>query len=339
MAERSRRPTRASAKALLPISPASQARASSTSSTASATEPPGGGDELPRALHAALRSPAQSQRAAPADSPGLLGHLLWNALCDDAGCSVTLFLPDAQIVWANARTVIDYEWHMAQRQSPEAPGSALDPLGKPLDHVLSPAFARERAAFIARAAASGEVLVYESILRGVRQRVCLRRLRVPDAAPAPIDPTAPGLQTYVLVVARRLRAIERIEDALPPNAVLLTPREQDRGPLAALSQRELEVLKLVGEGLTSPSIARRLHRSVRTVEGHRNSICKKLGLSSNADLVRVAIHAGLGELADAPDAAARGVDSPPGTPGSGSAGNETAGKSPPPAKRKGRTSA
>ena len=59
---------------------------------------------------------------------------------------------------------------------------------------------------------------------------------------------------------------------------------------SGLSDRELEVLSLIGEGLTSREIAKELDLTVRTVQTHRTHIVQKLNLSSRADLMRSAIH-------------------------------------------------
>ena len=56
-----------------------------------------------------------------------------------------------------------------------------------------------------------------------------------------------------------------------------------------LSDRELEVFHLVGQGLTAAQIARRLHRSANTVESHREKIKAKLGLKTAAELNRAAV--------------------------------------------------
>ena len=57
---------------------------------------------------------------------------------------------------------------------------------------------------------------------------------------------------------------------------------------ASLSPREAEVLRLIGEGLTTQQIAARLHRSVKTIEAHRSNLQRKLGLGCALQLVRYA---------------------------------------------------
>ena len=56
-----------------------------------------------------------------------------------------------------------------------------------------------------------------------------------------------------------------------------------------LSQREEEILTLIGEGQASKQIARALDISVRTVESHRQSIHRKLDLDGQAELIRYAV--------------------------------------------------
>ena len=73
------------------------------------------------------------------------------------------------------------------------------------------------------------------------------------------------------------------------------------GPLSrvdpsALSEREREVLQLLAEGLTSSKIGKRLFIATSTVETHRRSIMRKLGIHSVADLTKWAIREGLTQL-------------------------------------------
>jgi two-component system, NarL family, response regulator NreC len=65
------------------------------------------------------------------------------------------------------------------------------------------------------------------------------------------------------------------------------------GPPDDLSEREVEVLRLIALGHTNSEIAGTLYLSVRTVESHRAHIQQKLRLSTRADLVRYALEHGL----------------------------------------------
>lgn len=60
-------------------------------------------------------------------------------------------------------------------------------------------------------------------------------------------------------------------------------------PLAALSDREIEVLELIGKGVPTKNIAARLNISPRTVEAHRAHIKDKLHITDGAALVRYAV--------------------------------------------------
>ena len=62
-----------------------------------------------------------------------------------------------------------------------------------------------------------------------------------------------------------------------------------RFPVERLSDRELEVLQLVGRGLGASLIAQKLHLSVKTIETHRANIKEKLNLPDAAALLEYAI--------------------------------------------------
>jgi DNA-binding NarL/FixJ family response regulator len=64
----------------------------------------------------------------------------------------------------------------------------------------------------------------------------------------------------------------------------------DGDPLRRLSNRELQVLSLIGRGLSSREAADTLCVSVKTVESHRQSLKRKLNLATNAQLVQYAIN-------------------------------------------------
>jgi DNA-binding NarL/FixJ family response regulator len=60
-------------------------------------------------------------------------------------------------------------------------------------------------------------------------------------------------------------------------------------PLQSLSNREIEVFEMIGQGLTTMQIARRLELSPKTVETHREKIKQKLNLKNSAELSRRAV--------------------------------------------------
>jgi DNA-binding NarL/FixJ family response regulator len=61
-----------------------------------------------------------------------------------------------------------------------------------------------------------------------------------------------------------------------------------------LTEREVEVLRLVVQGLNNPEIAERLYISRRTVDAHMRRIYERLELSSRAEVVRYALEHGFG---------------------------------------------
>jgi DNA-binding CsgD family transcriptional regulator/tetratricopeptide (TPR) repeat protein len=71
------------------------------------------------------------------------------------------------------------------------------------------------------------------------------------------------------------------------------PRAVTRGNPAGLTARQLEVLGLVGEGLSNPEIARRLVVSPKTVEHHVAAVLAKLGVGSRGEAVEAARRLGV----------------------------------------------
>jgi len=69
-----------------------------------------------------------------------------------------------------------------------------------------------------------------------------------------------------------------------------------RAPLRKLSPRQVEVLRLIAQGLATREIAERLQVSGKTVEAHRAELMRRLGIRTVAGLVRYALRACLVEL-------------------------------------------
>ncbi|ABC63043.1 LuxR C-terminal-related transcriptional regulator [Erythrobacter litoralis] len=70
-------------------------------------------------------------------------------------------------------------------------------------------------------------------------------------------------------------------------------RERAAEMLKTLSPRQLEVTTLVASGLRNKEVAARLGLSEKTVKMHRGLVMEKLNLKTSADLVRIAVEAGI----------------------------------------------
>jgi DNA-binding NarL/FixJ family response regulator len=67
--------------------------------------------------------------------------------------------------------------------------------------------------------------------------------------------------------------------------VINAGKDQVKDPIESLSDRELEVFDLLGQGLRTRDVAERLCLSVKTIETYRDNIKSKLGLDSSVELI------------------------------------------------------
>ena len=109
-----------------------------------------------------------------------------------------------------------------------------------------------------------------------------------------------GADAYVLKEAAERELVDAVR-AVAAGETYLNPAlgaRIARAPAQAeapddLSERELEVLRMIALGHTNAEIGEQLFLSVRTVETHRSHIQRKLGRTSRAELVRYALDRGL----------------------------------------------
>jgi len=97
----------------------------------------------------------------------------------------------------------------------------------------------------------------------------------------------------VVVAIEELRRGRRYVGRDPDNVLLRWATKPVATPHEALSDREYQVLRMVGSGHTVSDIARLLGLSVKTVSTYRARVLQKLGMRTNAELMRYAIQNGL----------------------------------------------
>lgn len=102
-----------------------------------------------------------------------------------------------------------------------------------------------------------------------------------------------GARGYVLKETPAEEVLAAIE-AVVAGGTFLSPavsRRLFRGqaPRPMLTPRESQILSALGRGESSKQIAQAMHLSVRTVEAHRQSIKRKLGIEGQAELIKYAV--------------------------------------------------
>jgi DNA-binding NarL/FixJ family response regulator len=130
-----------------------------------------------------------------------------------------------------------------------------------------------------------------------------------------------GAPAAELVRAIRAAAAgRRYVRAVPDRAIddyLRKTRGADADLYELLTPREREVLHMVAEGLSSAAIGRRLSISPRTVEAHRASVMRKLGLKGRTELIKFALSRGIVPLDPPLPATEDGREEPSATAPSG----------------------
>jgi DNA-binding NarL/FixJ family response regulator len=103
--------------------------------------------------------------------------------------------------------------------------------------------------------------------------------------------TLTGAQSVAVIRQGAADIVLRAYLSRLPSAILVAL--EVRHGLSQLTNRQLEVLKLVAEGNRTRDIATRLGLSIKTVESHRGEIMKRLGVHDVVSLVRYAVRVGL----------------------------------------------
>ena len=201
-------------------------------------------------------------------------QLLWNALTQDAEVGVVIASVGGNILFANTTA------------TEVLVGNQTQLVNKAWSDFLPKDVAYERVRISEQVITTGNPIALVGLIRGIC-RCALFRPHTSD------DNSA----KRVMIICRPLTAIDRMPDLqMIQGCELVFAEYNDLGPLAVLTEREFDVLALIGEGMSISEIGKRLGRSAKTIEWHRRSLGTKLDESNRVGLARIAIRAGLSHL-------------------------------------------
>lgn len=196
----------------------------------------------------------------------------WSRLLSDSGSGAMVIDHDGRILFVN-----DTAARLFTKRA------AAESRGMRLADCLRAHAAEERLEVARRVLSSGHHAVFAELWSGVAMRATVRKL---DTYPGASGPAA----LWIYAPETSLHDTGQPVDGQPG---VIEARHVDMGRLAGLTNSELKVLALIGEGLSNAQIAARLHRAVKTVESHRASLTEKTGSSSRVELGMMARRAGL----------------------------------------------
>jgi len=198
---------------------------------------------------------------------------IFEILTHEPGTGVVVMNHDGTVLYANKESLRLFFSDTTTHD--DVHGKSILEIGFPK------AWAEERLALLRRIELTGEECLLRTIWDGKQQFSWFRVL------------SEAGEPFRVLVVTRRVGAGSEAEHLLESEMAVIQSDVVGLGELCKLTRRELEVLALIGRGLTSKEIAGLLHRSIKTVDNHRMSLGTKLQKSNKVEFAMMAREVGL----------------------------------------------
>jgi len=219
----------------------------------------------------------------PAVPAGLSAESLWGTLTSDPHAGVAIATLNGDLIYAN-----DQAAKLFFGEKAEAAGY----VGRSVREFFPPEMVNERVGVMRTMLETGKPVALRSIWRGFQ---LLTLIRFIDSEAREPDEDGPGDSP-----ARFLFIVRRTPGEGTPEALAEETRYEfieskmlELGPLDVLTPRELEVLALLGQGLSLKEIASALYRTVKTIEKHRAAIGAKLAAHDRVGLAEIARRAGL----------------------------------------------
>ena len=200
-------------------------------------------------------------------SPEAEFGVIWEVFTTQPGLGVMLTSPDGVIEYVNSALAEEY-----LERTPE------EIIGHPITEFTYDVVGKEVMDAITRVVGTGTQVIRRVLLQGQEIQFAYRWL-----------PEKGFGRGRVLITAQKGFK----DPELSPDVEVVEAGFVDLGPLNVLSDRELEVLTLLGQGLRFKEIAGALKRSPKTIDSHLRSIRSKVKTTDRAVLMGMAREAGL----------------------------------------------
>jgi DNA-binding CsgD family transcriptional regulator len=218
----------------------------------------------------AVKARAKSAAVKKGNALGLDSHSLWNALSQTPGVGVSITDAKGSLLFVNDTMMSLF-----------SDATDIQYVGKQISDFHPPEFVEERLQMIQRVLREGKPLSLQHIYRG----------RNIHSTVWPIVDKAPPFSRVIVVSFSPCNG--SLPAAVPDAIESFSTNYIDLGPLDCLTPRELEVLVLLGYGMSVPKAAALLHRSPKTVQRHKAAISQKLELHGQAEIVSMVASLGL----------------------------------------------
>lgn len=208
------------------------------------------------------------------DSPAFDPSSVWKALSQTPGVGVSITDSEGMLLFVNETAAVLF-----------SEDSMVDYQGKHIGDFHPAEFTAERLQMIQRVLSEGKPLSICHIYHG-----------------RPIESTVWPIRDHVppnnrVIVISHLKASGQEPDVSRAPETIST-KYIDLGPLNVLTRRELEVLVLLGHGMSVPRVAELLKRSPKTIQRHKAAISQKLKVKGQAEMVAIVTSVGL-DVSDA----------------------------------------
>lgn len=220
-------------------------------------------------------------------NPAVTQDVLWNALITEPATGVSIVTMTGKVIFINDQCAKIF-------LGPSA--TSKDAIGRSLHDMFPPKWVEERLEIFRNIIRSGKPVRLRSIWQGQQHVSWMHHVEaLSEDSIEPGEPSSQSVPDRFLVITRRVSGDVGRERIVAPDHHYEARESEvvDLGALDVLTPRELEVLALLGQGLSLKEIAGTLFRSVKTVDNHRAALGKKLAINDRIKLAEVALRAGL----------------------------------------------